>query len=271
MSKLSKDKSIHLSKNEKNNCSSYLSWNNSKYDEQVFRLVYVGLYCIDKLKYNDDLVNDLIITLKKKDLEQLGFKDRKNTTKVLERIGEQAQAVGITLKENGKWKRMVLFPTIEYSKGQFKLYVNNQVIDNYKYLEDNFTQLKLSTISKLTFKETQLYLYLKSYLDNTKDKYKWTKKIEIKELKELMKCQGKYKDCKDFIRWVIKPSIKSINNLSDIEITKVEKVRGEDSIKFYFEWNRINQIKYIPPTYLEQNYEVLSEEEIDSLKEKVRD
>lgn len=271
MTKMSKEKTIHLAKQENNNCSSYLSWNNTKYDEQVFRLIYCGLWYIDMLKYNNDLDDKVSISLSKKELEELGFKTRTNRVAELKAIGDEAQSVRIRLEQNNDYVSMILFPTIRYSNGVFNLTINRDVVDNYKYLENNFTQLQYETIKLLSFGESQLYLYLKSYLDNSKQKYSWKVKVNIDDLKKLMKCENKYNDWNNFYKRRIIPSIRAINNLTDIHIFSFKKIRGEDRFEIKFEWNKQNRIKYIPPNSTQENEEQLSKEEFDEIKKLVED
>lgn len=273
MGKIKEKNFLKLAKDENNSCLSYLKWNNSKYDTIVMNMILLGIYEIDKLKHQNKLNDNLKLILHKKDLERVGFINKNYSKKEFEKIGEECQKVSIRLEKENGFRYMTIFPTIDYDNGVFELTINPDVIQYYKLLESNFTQIQLLMASNLSKSELKLYLKLKDSLNKQKPKYQWKKRIDIDKLKEILDCKDKYNDFKDFKKRRLIPTINSINSNTDICITKHYKVRNTNEILFEFEWQEWNQKqqKFLPnfTQNIDNETEILDDETKKKLLERM--
>jgi plasmid replication initiation protein len=98
-------------------------------------------------------------------------------------------------------------------------------------LKKNFTSYKLSNVVDLTFNSLRMYELLKQYHKIGK------RRLSVADIRSMLKLGEKYEKFGDLSRWVIKPSIKQINENTDLLIYKIsnEKI-GRKVVSILFEF-----------------------------------
>ncbi|MFK7933422.1 MAG: replication initiation protein [Saprospiraceae bacterium] len=105
-------------------------------------------------------------------------------------------------------------------------------------LQKNFTAYDLRNIVKLGVYPVRVYELLKQYQVIGK------RTLGVAEMKEMFEVKDKYNLFADFNRWVIKPAVKEINAHTDLEVTKVEKIKqGRKVSALRFEFRLKNRTK----------------------------
>ena len=143
----------------------------------------------------------------------------------------ETNRVGDFVRARVKW-----VTTVKYSDkaGFIKIYFNPEIEDYLHNLKNNFTTYYIEQISKFKrFYSVRFYEIAIMHLNKSK-KNRTSFKISIEDIRDIFDIKEKYLRFCDLKAGVINPSIKEINNLSDIHMTfKISKVgRMPDSIVF---------------------------------------
>lgn len=132
--------------------------------------------------------------------------------------------------------------TVELNKEDSNCIINIKLSSSLKpfllELTKNFTQYELINILALRGKYTiRMYEILKSYM------FHGIWRVRIDELREIIEC-NKYKQFKEFNRNILKPSIKEINEYTDIEVSykMIKEGKFITEIEFYIDAKRDIQI-----------------------------
>jgi plasmid replication initiation protein len=171
------------------------------------------------------------------DLLREGVISLSNKTIIVNRITEDGvlrsihasifSLVDVLAKDGNSGISMNLLKKNEYIDVQ----INEAMRPYLLQLKKNFTSYKLSNVVDLTFNSLRIYELLKQYEKIGK------RRLSIDELRNMLKLGEKYEKFGDLSRWVIKPSIKQINESTDLKVNKVtnEKIgRRVTSILFEF-------------------------------------
>lgn len=141
--------------------------------------------------------------------------------------------------------------SIKYIKdtGIIELEFSDNLVPYLLQLKEKFTRYQLKNILYLKNKYSiRMYELLKQYESIGK------RTFTIVELKKILSITDKYKDFRNLEKWVIKPSIKEINEYTDLNIlyTKNKKGRSIESLSFTIQ----SKEKNIYIEYLDQSYNI---------------
>ena len=118
---------------------------------------------------------------------------------------------------------------IEKGNGIIKLQLSNHLKPYLLELKQNFTKYELINILSLRSKYSiRLYELLKSYL------WQGGWQVSVKEIRELLETEGKYKEFKDFRKRVLNPAIEEINGYTDLQIEISTLKRGKSISHLHF-------------------------------------
>ena len=118
---------------------------------------------------------------------------------------------------------------IEKGNGTIKLQLSNHLKPYLLELKKNFTKYELINILSLRSKYSiRLYELLKSYL------WQGGWQVSVKEIRELLETEGKYKEFKDFRKRVLNPAIEEINGYTDLQIEISTLKRGKSISHLHF-------------------------------------
>ena len=118
---------------------------------------------------------------------------------------------------------------IEKGNGIIKLQLSNHLKPYLLELKQNFTKYELINVLSLRSKYSiRLYELLKSYL------WQGGWKVSVKEIRELLETEGKYKEFKDFRKRVLNPAIEEINGYTDLQIKMTTLKSGKTISHLHF-------------------------------------
>ena len=118
---------------------------------------------------------------------------------------------------------------IEKGNGIIKLQLSNHLKPYLLELKQNFTKYELINVLSLRSKYSiRLYELLKSYL------WQGGWKVSVKEIRELLETEGKYKEFKDFRKRVLNPAIEEINGYTDLQIEMTTLKSGKTISHLHF-------------------------------------
>ena len=118
---------------------------------------------------------------------------------------------------------------IETGNGVIKLQLSNHLKPYLLELKQNFTKYELINVLSLRSKYSiRLYELLKSYL------WQGGWKVSVKEIRELLETEGKYKEFKDFRKRVLNPAIEEINGYTDLQIKMTTLKSGKTISHLHF-------------------------------------
>ena len=108
-----------------------------------------------------------------------------------------------------------------------------QLGNNYKGGKgEDFTAYDLQNVVKLGAYHVRIYELLKQY------QRIGHRKLDVDEVKRMLEITTEYPLFGNFFQKVIKPSVKAINKHTDLNITKLEKIkRGRKVVALYFEFS----------------------------------
>ena len=153
--------------------------------------------------------------------ELASFSGEENSYKLLKKVGEHLfeRTLTITHDPNGN----KLTPPIRtrwiqsdrlYSNGKIEIRFSKDIVPYLSQLSKMFTKVNLKNIEGLTTAYSyRLYELLLQH------NYKGARTLTINDLREHLLLQTKYEQFKELNRWIIKPSIASINEHTDINVT----------------------------------------------------
>ena len=166
------------------------------------------------------------------------YKDLKRTCKTLMTKTIEVQ------KPDGDWDMINIIPTSKYhnAQGTISLKVNKDAYPYLLQLKKMFTHFKLENILELDSKYAiRIYQQAKSNLNRK------TYIISLNDFKRsLCLTQKAYNSFSNINLKVLTPSIKEINNKTDIKISieQIKVGRKVDSLKFNVYPNKITNVRY---------------------------
>lgn len=141
------------------------------------------------------------------------------------------------------WKAINWFGCAEYDgNGEITLCLSEQIRPYLIGLNKWFTQYQLKNIVGMkSVYGIRLYEILKCD-DNKSRETKNTFTYSIDKLKEMMACENKYKQIKEFKEKVIEKAVQEINNNTDLLVhtNYIKTGRKITDIQFTIRWNRKN-------------------------------
>lgn len=142
-------------------------------------------------------------------------------------IRETAYQILITadyLKESQEGKRIEQQEYIDIK-------VHSEMKPFLLQLQQNFTAYDLRNVVKLGVYPVRVYELLKQYQNIG------SRTLEVEEIKRMFGVTEQYQLFGDFLRWIIKPSIREINAHTDLTVTSWEKVKEGKKVvalRFFF-------------------------------------
>lgn len=198
------------------------------------------IHCaLSKLDSRSDIYADMEVTA-------LEFAERmnipiKNSYRELrnsvDRLFERVVVV-LDLETNKRRKIRWIDSKAEYIEGTGTVFFtwSKYMIDYISNLKENFTSYNLKMVAELptvySFRIYELLMQFKS----TKLRI-----ISVDKLKTILGVDKKYPKFKDFNRWILQPSIQSINEQTDIivEVDMEREKRAVVKLKFNFKFKKI--------------------------------
>ena len=118
------------------------------------------------------------------------------------------------LENRNKWKLAILIKEIDYNEGIVTAEISKALLPYFKEAQERlFTRFNIQNIKPLTsIHAIRMYELAKQYDDTG-----W-RIIELVQLRRMLQLEGKYKDNKDFRKWVLEVAKKQINANTDINI-----------------------------------------------------
>jgi len=118
------------------------------------------------------------------------------------------------IENKNKWKLTILVKEVDYNEGIVTAEISKALLPYFKLAQERlFTRFNIQNIKPLTsIYAIRLYELVKQFDDTG-----W-RTIELDKLRKMLKLEGKYKDNKDFRKWVLEIAKKQINASTDINI-----------------------------------------------------
>jgi len=137
----------------------------------------------------------------------------------------------LVFRENGRKKFRNWFSGFDYIEGtgEFEFMVTPEIRPYLLGLKHTFTKYRLGTVYQ--FKSAHTW---KLYENLKKQSFTYNWLISLDELKNLLGIPGKYEKAYEFDRWVIAPSIKEINDFSDLTVCYKKQKRGRSIVSLLF-------------------------------------
>ena len=196
--------------------------------------------CKDKLADRGDFKIDALSLLNHLGLGDTNYSYLKKILKALNGTQVEWNVLGVDRKT--EWGVTTLLASAKLKNGvcffEFSKELRNKIVESELYARIWFhIEKKLKGKHSIT-----IYEFLLAYY-NRKEKIGDTPKLSIEDFKKAIGKEGQYKDFKNLKRFVINPSIKDINEKSDIFVTfKTFKTgRKIEEIKFHIKANVQNE------------------------------
>lgn len=216
--------------------SNYLVEASYKLTLQEQRLI---LACLSKI--NSKIEPPKTITLSASEYSDIMNIDIKNAHRELNKAAGKLYERSITVSDPEKTEEFRwIQKKVIYHKGDGKVTItwSDDVLTYIGQLKSRFTSYKIRNIS--SFQSTysiRLYELLMQF-NSTKERT-----ISLDDFRSLFKINDKYLKFKDLNRDVIKPSIKEINNVSDLVVCCSPIKKGRNIVALIFDFKQNNQMK----------------------------
>lgn len=206
------------------------------------------LYAVSKLDREKEDFN--ILSLDIRDFFKLLGTTKERYTEVREIVRELRKKEVIINTDKGEiitgW-----LSSMEYvkNKGIIELEFSKKLIPYLLQLKEKFTRYQLKNILYLSNKHSiRIYELLKQY-ENIGNRT-----FTVDELKKILMLEGQYNRFSNFESRVLKPTMKEINDYTDLKVSyeKIKKGKAIHSIKYKIELKEIDDYK----AYLEENYNI---------------
>lgn len=206
------------------------------------------LYAVSKLDREKEDFN--ILSLDIRDFFKLLGTTKERYTEVREIVRELRKKEVIINTDKGEiitgW-----LSSMEYvkNKGIIELEFSKKLIPYLLQLKKKFTRYQLKNILYLSNKHSiRIYELLKQY-ENIGNRT-----FTVDELKKILMLEGQYNRFSNFESRVLKPTMKEINDYTDLKVSyeKIKKGKAIHSIKYKIELKEIDDYK----AYLEENYNI---------------
>lgn len=140
------------------------------------------------------------------------------------------------LENRNKWKLAILVKEVDYNEGIVTAEISKALLPYFKLAQERFfTRFGIQNIKPLTSIHAIRMYELAKQFDDTG----W-RIIELDELRKMLKLENKYKDNKDFRKWVLEIAKKQINANTDINIDYklIKEGRKFTKIKLHISKNK---------------------------------
>lgn len=186
------------------------------------------LYALSKINKEEDKFNILKFEIKEfTNLIGTTEKRYEEIRKIVRSL--RNKEIKIDTKDNELITGWLSSIEIKKNSGIIELEFSEKLIPYLLQLKEQFTKYQLKNILHLKNKYSiRMYELCKQYESIGKREFK------IKELKEMLGCEGKYKDFRNFKKFVLDIVTKEINEYTDIDIdyNKITEGRKTTGIKF---------------------------------------
>lgn len=136
------------------------------------------------------------------------------------------------LEDTAKVRRKAIFLTDQtYFKGEgrFQIVLHEKLMPFVSEIKNNFTRYSLEYVAKFNgFHSIRLYEILAQY------RSKGSRDVTVEDLKDWLQVADKYDRYNNFKQWVLEPSLKEINEKSDlfIEVEPIKRGRSIHALHF---------------------------------------
>jgi len=173
----------------------------------------VILACISKVDSTKSLTKEDGVTLKVSEVESLFTVGRGSFYKEIKDATKRLYDRSIVLGEDGSRRRWIYEVHYNQNEGEVTLFFSPTILPYLTQLRGNFTKYKLAHIANFSSSYAiRLYELLIQWMS------KGEREVEIDWLKETLGVGSKYSRASNFFVRVIEPSMKDINNHSNISV-----------------------------------------------------
>ena len=155
---------------------------------------------------------------RKEIIDEIGIDLKNLKPKHRENVIEELMTKIITIRDkddpDNRWKKMQLLMLTEYDDGILTTSIYPELFPYFKEAQERlFTRFNIQNIKPLTSIHAIRMYELAKQFDDTG----W-RIIELDQLRRMLQLENKYKDNKDFRKWVLEVAKKQINANTDINI-----------------------------------------------------
>jgi plasmid replication initiation protein len=156
----------------------------------------------------------------------------KNAARELKKAAESLWERTIIVKDpkRKRWFRWIQ-ERAEYKDGTVEITFSDQIVPYLINLRENFTRYQLNKVSNLkSIYSIRLFELIRQF------EFKNERKIALEELKNILQIENKYHEFRDFNKWILKPSIKELNQKTSyvINVFFEKKLKRVTHIHFQF-------------------------------------
>ncbi len=155
------------------------------------------------------------------------------------------------IENRNKWKLVALVKEVDYNEGIVTAEISKTLLPYFQLAQERlFTRFNIQNIKPLTSIHAIRMYELAKQFDDTG----W-RVIELDELRKMLQLNGKYKDNKDFRKWVLDVAKKQINKNTDINIDYelIKEGRKFTKVKLYISKNKQRVERKKNKKLIEQN------------------
>ncbi|MFU0265241.1 replication initiation protein RepM, partial [Acinetobacter baumannii] len=203
----------------------------------------VVLSAIAKIPKMCEVSDDEIYTVSIQDLQALGVHEKtayRDLKEAVNRLYERS----ISLVIDEKLIKMRWVQRIEFTENQsiVALRFSKDILPFISNVKANFTQYMLSEVAKMQGAySVRIYELLTQY------KSAGERSIAIDDLRIMLDLGSRYKTTGNLIAWVIDPSIKEINEQSDLKVTAIPQKTGRKFTHIKFTIKQKQKPKTLDP------------------------
>lgn len=206
------------------------------------------IYVISKIEVGDNEFKPVKIT-KSDYLKVCGINSSgKNYRHIEESIQDLADKSWWFKHDQAEKKSLVRWfddVDIDTSTGELEVKLHHKLEEYLLHLKGNFTKYNLVNVLYLKGKYAiRLYEIFKSYLWDELTRASW--EVKMDELRDILQTEDKYPVPKDFRRRIIEPSVKEINEHTNIYVEYEPFYKGKklEGYKFVIEWTQDQEFEH---------------------------
>lgn len=198
------------------------------------------LACLSKINSKTEVSKE--ITLLASEYSELMRIDIKNAHRELQKASQKIYERSVVVKDPEKTEEFRwIQKKIHYEKGEgkIKLFWSDDVLSYIGQLKRRFTTYRLSDVANLsTSYAIRLYELLMQF-NSTKQR-----SIFVNDFRSLFQLNDKYSSFRDLNKWVIKPAIREINHVSNLEVFYSTRKQGKNIVELYFDFQEKKQTQF---------------------------
>lgn len=209
------------------------------------------LSAVSQVRRDEEVTDDTLYTVTANALADMGGFAANHEHRALKQAAKRlwGRTITVTSGPNGGGRRPDVLVTrwvqsIVYrdNEGAVDLRFSKDVLPYLKKLTAEFSQYKLINVAGMTsVYGVRLYELLIQW------RSKGEREVEVDWLRHAFQIEGKYKNIRDFKRWVIEPAVRDVNEHSDLTVTWGQRKRGRTVAFIQFQFAPKVKPASIPP------------------------